>query len=1420
MTHLKRRIASVLLAACLLIGLLPTSALAAEPKADTGVFTVIGGEPETDYTYSGPDPSEPGGAGVLTVKTNTELTISTNNATESPANGRIVIETNVKANITLAGLNIKPADSSTSDGCSGIDLGNGATLDITLQSGSSNVINGGKSSTAGTPAPGIHVPEDSTLTITGNGSLAVHGASDTYAAAVGIGGMGSSSGAGGTCGNVIILGGTITVHGGTSTTGSAPVDIGGGATDNGNGGDCSTVIILTSVNSDGNLEIGGGAGATVGGGKGSDGAGIKPTGDGTYTVYGDLTLPCNITIPEGATVTIPDGASLTVPKSTTLTNSGTILVQGGTFTNNGTVSGNQPTYPSKVTVSVSQDGKSVASVPYGSTVTITATMEKVETAANVLSADTGKVDFYLGDANDTTGIKLDTGTVEFKDGAYTASVEVTLDDEKGVTEVGTITITADFGGYAPEGDEGGDSLAPNTGSAELTVTKAEQSAPTGTFFTTSSTENSITVTFTDVTQPENENGIEIAYAVGPTASEPTSDWTTATKSSSGSVYTAEIENLSPGSPYIFFARYKGDDTHEPSPAIASSSAFYTKPKINTTSLPNAYVGVEYSKKLEAVAAEGVAVSWTITSGTLPAGLTLNSDGTITGTPTTPTTQAANFTVNATIGEGASSIFTTQVLTISVTKSDAELGGLTISGNTGIAEGAFQYGDTITVTFTPERKTETNTNSLAENTATLTYTPTEGAAVELATATAQSDGSFELSYDTKEKKLPIGENLTLTVSYGGSGALNPVEKELTVTLEQAILKNMPTVTGSFVYGETLTVNYTKQDDESVTYQWYRGGEKISDATENSYTLTAEDISKNIYVIVSATDEWHRGAMQSRQQEVAKAQGSIEIACDSVTYGEPVQPSVASNTNTGADVAYSYAGTGSTSYGPSNEAPENAGTYTVTATVAETATHTAAESEPVAFTIRKASQTAPAAPTEARTTTSSITLNAISANENGAAAEYGISTDGGMTWTWQSGPEFDDLSSNTTYQFAARYAETDNYAASAPSDTVSIATDRRSSGGSSSSSSKDEGPSTGDSDGWKDIQDEIADAEGGDTITIDMNGETEVPGEIFEEVAGKDVDVEIDLGGGVSWTVNGQDVPEGVSLSDLDLGVSMDTKGIPANVFKSVSGEYSTVQFTLAHDGAFGFALTLTAPLGRENAGYWANLYYYNERGRELEFITSARIARDGSAALRLEHASQYAVVIDDESHEPVELPFTDVPEGYWAYDAIRYVYGEGLMAGTSADAFSPDATTTRGQIVTILWRLSGSPVVNYLMDYSDVSLDSYYAEAVRWATSEGIVGGYGGGLFGPDDAITREQLAAILYRYAQYEGYDTTQGGMAIREYADYEQISDFALEALDWAVSAGIISGTSATTLSPSGSATRAQVAVILMRFCQDFVNT
>ena len=381
------------------------------------------------------------------------------------------------------------------------------------------------------------------------------------------------------------------------------------------------------------------------------------------------------------------------------------------------------------------------------------------------------------------------------------------------------------------------------------------------------------------------------------------------------------------------------------------------------------------------------------------------------------------------------------------------------------------------------------------------------------------------------------------------------------------------------------------------------------------------------------------------------------------------------------------------------------------------------------------------------------------------------------------------------------------------TCTVTVSRYSSGGGSSSSS------TSLSDR---AIDDIQDARPGDTVEITLRpGRTTLEREVFEELAGQDITLEIDAGDGVLWTVNGLDIPEDTRLHDLDLDVDLGDSDIPATVLNAVTGEISTVQLSLAHDGEFGFTMTLSAPLGRDNADYWANLYWYNERTEELEFQQAARIANDGTAEFALDHASDYAIVIDDRSHEPVDLPFNDVPEGYWAYDAIQYVYGEGLMAGTSGSTFSPEGTTTRGQIVTILWRLSGSPVVNYLMDFDDVDPAAYYAEAIRWASAEGVAGGYGGGVFGPDDPITREQLAVMLHRYAQHEGYDVSIGeDTNILSYADAFDVSEYAVAALQWACGAGIISGTGdGSTLTPQGEATRAQAATVLMRFCNMYGN-
>ena len=177
------------------------------------------------------------------------------------------------------------------------------------------------------------------------------------------------------------------------------------------------------------------------------------------------------------------------------------------------------------------------------------------------------------------------------------------------------------------------------------------------------------------------------------------------------------------------------------------------------------------------------------------------------------------------------------------------------------------------------------------------------------------------------------------------------------------------------------------------------------------------------------------------------------------------------------------------------------------------------------------------------------------------------------------------------------------------------------------------------------------------------------------------------------------------------------------------------------------------------------------------------------------------------------PFADVAEGAWYYDAVAYASQNGLMNGVSADSFAPDATTSRGMIVTILYRLEDSPSAAQA-DFADVAAGAYYAGAVAWASANGIVTGYGDGTFGPDTAITREQLAAILYRYAQYLGLEVSQTA-DLTGYGDAADISEWAQQAFAWAVREGLISGMDDGTLAPQGTATRAQVATILMRLCE-----
>lgn len=174
-------------------------------------------------------------------------------------------------------------------------------------------------------------------------------------------------------------------------------------------------------------------------------------------------------------------------------------------------------------------------------------------------------------------------------------------------------------------------------------------------------------------------------------------------------------------------------------------------------------------------------------------------------------------------------------------------------------------------------------------------------------------------------------------------------------------------------------------------------------------------------------------------------------------------------------------------------------------------------------------------------------------------------------------------------------------------------------------------------------------------------------------------------------------------------------------------------------------------------------------------------------------------------------FVDVPAGAYYYDAVLWAAEGGIVTGTDAVHFSPDASCTRAQLVTFLWRAAGSPVVNYAMNFNDVDGGAYYAEAVHWAASEKIIEGTTAETFAPDAAVTRAQVVTMLYRFAKAQGMDTTQGGMAIREFDDFDAVPAYALEAMDWAVNAGVLKGDN-NRLLPQDNCTRAQIVTMLYR--------
>jgi hypothetical protein len=229
-----------------------------------------------------------------------------------------------------------------------------------------------------------------------------------------------------------------------------------------------------------------------------------------------------------------------------------------------------------------------------------------------------------------------------------------------------------------------------------------------------------------------------------------------------------------------------------------------------------------------------------------------------------------------------------------------------------------------------------------------------------------------------------------------------------------------------------------------------------------------------------------------------------------------------------------------------------------------------------------------------------------------------------------------------------------------------------------------------------------------------------------------------------------------------------------------------------------------PLGAGENPNAVVVWYLNEEG-VLEPVSGRYDAASACVVFTVDHFSQYVLGI---------LPFEDVSREKWYFDSVSFAYANKLFSGVEETVFAPDAAMTRAMLVTVLWRFEGKSAAEDSV-FTDVKDGEWYTAAVAWAAEHDIVSGYGNGLFGTDDAITREQMALILKNYAAYKGMDVSASN-DLGGFTDCESISSWAKAAMQWANAKGYVNGTGGGMLEPKGLASRCQVAAILQRFIQD----
>ena len=361
--------------------------------------------------------------------------------------------------------------------------------------------------------------------------------------------------------------------------------------------------------------------------------------------------------------------------------------------------------------------------------------------------------------------------------------------------------------------------------------------------------------------------------------------------------------------------------------------------------------------------------------------------------------------------------------------------------------------------------------------------------------------------------------------------------------------------------------------------------------------------------------------------------------------------------------------------------------------------------------------------------------------------------------------------------------------------------------------------------KGLESENSGALGEITIAVDSKNADKliltIPGSNVKEIAqGGNIQLTVESGlGTVTIDHNTLRGLTGGSGGDLTVTIERVDPDTLTDAQKAIVGDNPVFDLSVSVGGNivhnFDGTVTVFLPFETDKADSMT-VYYLAEDGKVTEMEDVKYDAKRKGFVFTTKHFSLFFIA--EATSDTAELPFTDVNATDWFYNAVKYAFENALMNGISATEFAPDNQLTRAMLVTILHRYEGEPTITGGVEFTDVPTNEWYTDAIAWASANGIVNGYGDGIFGTNDNITREQLATMLYNYATFKKLDVSKT-TDLASFTDRSEVSEWALEAMQWANAEGLVNGRTAETLVPEGTATRAEAATLLMRFIEEFVK-